>query len=90
MMLHSPHYQLFFWSQCTVFIGFDFCGVKVNTARGAVNDPHTGNPLPYPSGLGPRKASKFMKAININGGTLSFRAELVGDAEPNKSKMEEI
>ena len=59
----------------------NLCGVDVNEA---VSDLHTANLLPYICGLGPRKASQLLKAINLNGGVVSTRAELVGDADQRK------
>ena len=59
----------------------NLCGVDVNEA---VNDTYTANLLPYVCGLGPRKASQLLKAINLNGGVVTTRAELVGDADQHK------
>lgn len=59
----------------------NLCGVDVNEA---VSDTYTANLLPYVCGLGPRKASQLLKAINLNGGVVSTRAELVGDPEEGK------
>ncbi|SLM33592.1 transcription elongation factor spt6 [Lasallia pustulata] len=59
----------------------NLCGVDINEA---VSDMYTANLLPYVCGLGPRKASQLLKAININGGVVSTRAELVGDPEQHK------
>lgn len=47
----------------------------------AVSDPYTANLLPYVCGLGPRKANQLLKVINLNGGVLSTRFELLGDRE---------
>ncbi|KAI4150637.1 MAG: hypothetical protein LQ340_003969, partial [Diploschistes diacapsis] len=58
-------------------------GVDINDA---VSDLRTANLLPFVSGLGPRKAQYLLKVINRNGGTVSTRAELVGDAEANKAQ----
>lgn len=60
----------------------NLCGVDINEA---VNDPYTANLLPYVAGLGPRKATSVLKAINANGGTVHTREELVGD--PDKKKL---
>ena len=54
----------------------NLCGVDVNEA---VTDPYTANLLPYVCGLGPRKAAQLTKVINLNGGVVSTRSELVGD-----------
>lgn len=59
----------------------NLCGVEVNDA---VSDLYTANLLPYISGLGPRKAAQLIKVINLNGGVVDTRAELVGDPEQNK------
>ena len=59
----------------------NLCGVDINDA---VSDTYTASLLPYVCGLGPRKASQLLKAINLNGGVVSTRAELVGDADQHK------
>ncbi|KZF18999.1 transcription elongation factor spt6 [Xylona heveae TC161] len=59
----------------------NLCGVDVNEA---VGDPYTANLLPYVCGLGPRKATQLLKTINLNGGVVSTRDELVGDPEEGK------
>ncbi|KAI1345068.1 SH2 domain-containing protein [Xylariaceae sp. FL0016] len=59
----------------------NLCGVDVNEA---VGDAYTANLLPYVAGLGPRKASSVIKAINQNGGVVNTREELVGDPDNNK------
>ncbi|KAI9889773.1 MAG: Transcription elongation factor spt6 [Vezdaea aestivalis] len=59
----------------------NLCGVDINEAAG---DPYLANLLPYVCGLGPRKAMAVLKAININGGRVTSRAELVGDPDDNK------
>ena len=59
----------------------NLCGVDINEA---VNDTYTANLLPFVCGLGPRKASQLLKAIHMNGGVVSTRAELVGDADQHK------
>ena len=59
----------------------NLCGVDINEA---VNDAYTANLLPYVAGLGPRKATSVLKAINANGGTVHTREELVGDPDKNK------
>ena len=50
-------------------------GVEVN---GAVQDPALANLLPYVAGLGPRKASHLLKVMNLNGGSITDRAALLG------------
>ncbi|KAI5857304.1 transcription elongation factor Spt6 [Durotheca rogersii] len=59
----------------------NLCGVDINEA---VSDANTANLLPYVAGLGPRKATSFLKAINTNGGVVTSRDELVGDPDNNK------
>ena len=59
----------------------NLCGVDVNDAA---SDMYTANLLPYVCGLGPRKASQLLKAVNLNGGVVMTRAELVGDPEQHK------
>ncbi|KAI0134100.1 transcription elongation factor [Xylariales sp. AK1849] len=59
----------------------NLCGVDINEA---VGDPYVANLLPYVSGLGPRKATAVIKAINVNGGAVNSREELVGDPDNNK------
>ncbi len=59
----------------------NLCGVDINEA---VSDTYTANLLPYVCGLGPRKASQLLKVINLNGGVVATRAELVGDSEEGK------
>ena len=59
----------------------NLCGVEVNDA---VSDLYTANLLPYICGLGYRKAAQLIKVINLNGGVVTTRAELVGDPDQNK------
>jgi transcription elongation factor SPT6 len=59
----------------------NLCGVDINEA---VSDPYTANLLPYVCGLGPRKATSVIKAINMNGGMVNTRDELVGDPDSGK------
>jgi len=59
----------------------NLCGVDINEA---VTDSYVANLLPYVCGLGPRKATSVIKAININGGMVNTRDELVGDPDSNK------
>lgn len=59
----------------------NLCGVDINEA---VSDPYVANLLPYVSGLGPRKAQAVIKGINMNGGSVIRRDELVGDPDNNK------
>lgn len=50
-------------------------GVDLNEA---VNDPFTANLLPYVCGLGERKAAHVLKIVNMNGGVVTNRQELLG------------
>lgn len=56
----------------------NLCGVEINDA---VNDLYTANLLPYVCGLGPRKAAQLVKVVNLNGGVVNTRAELIGDVD---------
>ncbi|KAK2792393.1 Transcription elongation factor spt6 [Onygenales sp. PD_12] len=53
----------------------NLCGVDINEA---VTDTATANLLPYVCGLGPRKAAQLLKIINMNGGVVNNRIELLG------------
>ncbi|KAF2138616.1 uncharacterized protein K452DRAFT_277148 [Aplosporella prunicola CBS 121167] len=53
-------------------------GVEIQEA---VNESYIANLLPYVSGLGPRKAAHMLKVINLNGGNVNTRDELVGDPD---------
>lgn len=59
----------------------NLCGVNI---ADAMSDPYTANLLPYVAGLGPRKATSVVKAINANGGSVTNRDELVGDPDSGK------
>ena len=59
----------------------NLCGVEINDA---VSDLYTANLLPYVCGLGPRKAAQLIKVVNLNGGVVNTRAELVGDPDNHK------
>ncbi|QPG98129.1 Transcription elongation factor spt6 [Epichloe festucae Fl1] len=56
-------------------------GLNINDA---MVDSYTANLLPYIAGLGPRKATSVIKAINANGGSVNTRDELVGDPDSGK------
>ncbi|KUL84062.1 hypothetical protein ZTR_07408 [Talaromyces verruculosus] len=53
----------------------NLCGVDINEA---VSDTATQNLLQYVCGLGPRKASHLVKIVNMNGGIVNNRVELLG------------
>ena len=57
--------------------------VGVNIAD-VMTDTYTTNLLPYVAGLGPRKATSVVKAINANGGSVTTRDEMVGDPDSGK------
>lgn len=59
----------------------NLCGVDINEA---ISDAYTAALLPYVCGLGPRKATAVIKAINLNGGSVTSRDELVGDLDNGK------
>ncbi|KAI9684477.1 MAG: Transcription elongation factor spt6 [Trizodia sp. TS-e1964] len=61
----------------------NLCGVDINEAAA---DPYTSTLLPFVCGLGPRKATNVLKAINTNGGTVKSREELVGSVEKKKAQ----
>ncbi|KAJ5337051.1 Transcription elongation factor Spt6 [Penicillium brevicompactum] len=50
-------------------------GVDLNEA---VADTASANLLPYVCGLGPRKAAHLLKIVNMNGGVVNNRVELLG------------
>ena len=56
-------------------------GVDINDA---ISDQDTATLLPYICGLGPRKVSQMLKVISLNGGVVSTRSELVGDADEQR------
>lgn len=56
----------------------NLCGIEINEA---VSNSYCANLLPYVCGLGPRKAAQLLKVINMNGGSVGSRAELVADPE---------
>ncbi|KAG9251999.1 transcription elongation factor SPT6 [Emericellopsis atlantica] len=59
----------------------NLCGVNINEA---MSDTYIANLLPFVAGLGPRKATSVIKAINTNGGSVNTRDELVGDIDSGK------
>lgn len=56
----------------------NFVGVDINEA---IKNEYVGNLLPYLCGLGPRKASAVLQAINRNGGQITYRTELIENSE---------
>ena len=60
----------------TVLVDYvNMCGVELNDAAA---DSYIANLLSYVAGLGPRKANQLLKVINLNGGTVGTREELLG------------
>ena len=59
----------------------NLCGVDINEA---VSSSYTANLLPFVCGLGPRKTSQLLKAIDLNGGIVNSRAELVADPDQGR------
>ena len=62
----------------------NLCGVDINEA---VSSQYVANLLPYVCGLGPRKASQLLKVINLNGGVVERRDELVADPDPEVTRL---
>ena len=62
----------------------NLCGVDINEA---VSSQYVANLLPYVCGLGPRKASQLLKVINLNGGDVERRDELVADPDPEVKRL---
>lgn len=60
----------------TVLVDYvNMCGVDLNEA---VSDIALANLLPYVAGLGPRKAAQLLKVVNLNGGSVGTREDLLG------------
>ncbi|KEZ45143.1 Transcription elongation factor SPT6 [Scedosporium apiospermum] len=76
-----PHDKLMKTLETAMVDMVNLCGIDINEA---VNDSYTANLLPYIAGLGPRKATSVLKAINANGGVVNSRDELVGDPDSKK------
>jgi len=62
----------------------NLCGVDINAA---ISDSYVANLLPYISGLGPRKANQLIKVVNLNGGIVAARTELVGVGEKDRNLL---
>lgn len=78
---YVPQEKIFKYLETALVDMVNLVGVEINDA---VSDWYTANLLPYVSGLGPRKAQQLLKVINLNGGTVATRAELVGDADQQR------
>lgn len=78
---YVPHDKIIKQLETAMVDMVNLCGVEVNDA---VNDSYTANLLPYICGLGPRKASQLLKVVNLNGGIVGNRAELVADADQGR------
>ncbi|KAL1956577.1 hypothetical protein VTO42DRAFT_7048 [Malbranchea cinnamomea] len=70
-----PEDKLFRQLETALVDMVNLCGVDINEA---VGDMSTANLLPYVCGLGPRKAQHLLKVINMNGGVVNSRMELLG------------
>ena len=75
-----PEEKLLRYLETSMVDMVNLTGVDINAA---VADSYTANLLPYISGLGPRKAAQLIKIINLNGGEVISRADLVGDIDRN-------
>jgi transcription elongation factor SPT6 len=73
--------KLLKWLDTAMVDMVNLVGVNINDAA---SDPYIANLLPYVCGLGPRKAAQLLKVINLNGGVVESRGELVGDEEKKK------
>lgn len=78
---YVPQEKIFRYLETSLVDIVNLVGVEINDA---VSDLYTANLLPYVSGLGPRKAQQLLKVINLNGGAVATRAELVGDADQQR------
>ncbi|KAL9009085.1 MAG: hypothetical protein Q9173_005856 [Seirophora scorigena] len=78
---YVPQEKVFKFLETALVDIVNLVGVEINDA---VSDWYTANLLPYVSGLGPRKAQQLLKVINLNGGSVATRAELVGDADQQR------
>ncbi|KAH8836221.1 hypothetical protein RJ55_10038 [Drechmeria coniospora] len=76
-----PQEKLIKYLESAMVDTVNMVGVNINEAMG---DAYTANLLPYVAGLGPRKATSVIKAINTNGGSVGTRDELVGDPDTGK------
>ncbi|KAJ6443334.1 transcription elongation factor spt6 [Purpureocillium lavendulum] len=76
-----PQEKLMKYLESAMVDTVNMVGVNINDA---MNDTYTANLLPYVAGLGPRKATSVVKAINTNGGSVTTRDELVGDPDTGK------
>ncbi|KAL8831302.1 MAG: hypothetical protein Q9170_005360 [Blastenia crenularia] len=78
---YVPQEKIFKFLETALVDIVNLVGVEINDA---VSDWYSANLLPYTSGLGPRKAQQLLKVINLNGGNVATRAELVGDADQQR------
>lgn len=76
-----PQEKLMRYLESAMVDTVNMVGVNINDA---MTDTYTANLLPYVAGLGPRKATSVVKAINANGGAVNTRDELVGDPDSGK------
>ncbi|KAL8704341.1 MAG: hypothetical protein Q9201_002492 [Fulgogasparrea decipioides] len=78
---YVPQDKIIRWLETVYVDTVNMVGVDINEA---VSDPYIQNLLPYVCGLGHRKAQQLIKVINLNGGSVSSRAELVGDPDQQR------
>ncbi|KAG8529504.1 uncharacterized protein KY384_006141 [Bacidia gigantensis] len=78
---YVPHEKLISQLETAMVDNVNLCGVNIDEVT---TNSHLANLLPYVAGLGARKAAQLLKVININGGVVTTRAELVGDEESSK------
>ncbi|KAL8935950.1 MAG: hypothetical protein Q9216_005181 [Gyalolechia sp. 2 TL-2023] len=78
---YVPQEKIFKYLETALVDMVNLVGVEINDA---VTDWYEANLLPYVSGLGPRKAQQLLKVVNLNGGAIASRAELVGDADQQR------
>lgn len=79
-----PHNKLLRTLETVLVDIVNLCGVDINDT---ISDPREAALLPYVAGLGPRKATAVLKAINANGGVVNTRDELVGDPDSGKLQV---
>ena len=76
-----PEDKLIWYLETAMVDMVNLVGVDINEAAA---DQYTANLLPYICGLGQRKAAQVLKVVNLNGGEVVNRADLVGDVDRNK------
>ncbi|KAK3621276.1 Transcription elongation factor spt6 [Elasticomyces elasticus] len=74
-----PEEKLWRYLETSLVDMVNLVGVDVNEAVADVG--YAGNLLQYVCGLGQRKAGQLVKVVNMNGGEVVSRADLVGDVD---------